>query len=755
MLPDTLESIIQEKKNPLNVTELNVSLEDLSKCFHFENLEILRIIGFGNSMPLPKEILNFKKLHTIKLNDFLSVFPAFLAEMPQLKELSLPSYYSLQHPLDFPDIFHTFTHLEDLAVGLIFDIERPDLNFPSSIFKMKKLKKLYLSIKNEHSVPKDAFLGLDSLEKLYLTYGSISQELQENIFSLKKLRKLTLNGAYTYNKTELRDCIRFENHFSEKITNLKKLEKLVIKSGKISKIPEFLKKLTSLQELDLSNNDIKDFPFLLSELPNLTKIDFSENKSLLLDNVLEGGEHLTEIKVTSCNLKNVPQNVQNCQKLEILNISNNKLAFLPSEILKIPNLTMLKIDKNTLSNTTELKTGTINALIVSFKQRNLSENLQLLEFALIQNHTEVLKNAIKEDLLACLYASNASVRLNTLIALENHIKIPFSLNLDPKTTLISVLGKISGMNMTAITKFFKEKGYKIINKIDPKTTHICISEQSKISLTDINKAVFEQNIVLSLPKHLKEFQQLLEKPYLLDTKTDAVADMTQNVGDLLKSNDASNQQLALQIMETGGVPDDLMYVLALMMIDSEHYFGAVFDGKSRKIRKLLQKYAPTSLQALVAKYYKKTSENIFKFVLEEENIDKKLLLKAGLLYDEVEDAEKYHIRKHYDVFVNWGLKQGGDYLKIIYKTCLKGNILDFSGRRMHTNQLFREELLAFPEIEIIEVGTLEGVSLGYTTNIPTIKEMRVKTISNTTIQRIQKVYSQLKITVKERKMEYL
>ena len=100
------------------------------------------------------------------------------------------------------------------------------------------------------------------------------------------------------------------------------------------------------------------------------------------------------------------------------------------------------------------------------------------------------------------------------------------------------------------------------------------------------------------------------------------------------------------------------------------------------------------------------------------------------------------------MFFNWGIKKGGEYLKIIYKANLKDNLLDFSERKMHTKQLFREELLAFPEIEIIEVRQLEGVALGYGTNIPTIKEIIVSVISKTTIQRIQKVYPQLKITIK-------
>ncbi len=749
---DTLGSIMLSHKNPLDVKELQITLEDLDKCFHFENLEVLDIIDFGNSAsPLPKEVLNFKKLHTIKLNDFFSIFPDFLAEMPQLKNLTLPAYYSLQYPLDFPDIFHTFEHLESLKIGLYFDTNRPDVKFPTSISKMKKLKRLHLQINQMEDLSKDTFLGLESLEELNITYGSISNEIQENIFLLKNLKNLSLNGSFTYTNRELNSRLRFENGFSEKIINLKKLEKLSISKGKLTKIPHFLKELTSLQELDLTDNNIQKFPFLLSEMPNLTKLDISGNKNLLLETILQGGDNLREIDITSCNLKNIPANIQNCQKLEILNVSTNKLAILPSEILKIPTLTTLKIDRNTLSNTTELKTSTINALILSFRQRNLAENLQILEFSLIQNHTKILKSAKKKDLLTCLYAPNPSVRLNALIALEKHIKMPFSLDLDPKTTLISVLGKIAGANMVDITKFFKEKGYKIINKIDPKTTHICISEQSKTSLADVNKAVFEQNIKLSLPKHLKDFQQLLEKPYLLDTKTDAlataVADMTQNVGDLLKSNNADNQQLALQIMETGGVPDDLMYVLALMIIENQYYFGTNFEGKSRKIRKLLQKYAPTSLQAVVAKYYKKTAYDILKFVLEEESIDQKQLLKAGLQYDKVENTS-YYPQINYNVFFKWGIKKGGEYLKIIYKNCLEGNVLNFSKHLIHTKQLFREELLAFPEIEVIEVSKLDGVTLGYATNIPTIKEIIVSVISKTTIQRIQKVYPQLKITIK-------
>lgn len=733
--------------NPLDVTELNVSTDKLDNCLIFKNLEVLVVPSHGNSILLPQELTQLEKLHTIRLNSFPSAFPAFLAKMQQLKHLSFPRFYMMDYAFDFPDILDTFEHLESLEIGFIFDTNRPDLKFPTTISKMKNLKKLHLQINQMEDLPKDVFLGLESLEEMSITYGSISKEMQENIFSLKKLKNLALNGAYTYSKKELGEKTRFEDVFSEKITDLTNLQKLSISSGKLTKIPNFFKNLTSLEELYLMENDLKEFPFLLSEFPNLRKLDISGNKNLLLNTIFEGGEHLREIKVSSCNLKNIPTNVENCQKLEILNVSNNQLVFLPIEILHLPNLTTLKIDKNTLSNTTELKTSIINNLILSFKTRNLPENLQKLEFWLIQNDTENLKDAKKEDLLTCLYATNASLRLNTLIALENHIEMPFSLDLDKKTTIISVLGKIAGANMVDITKFFREKGYKIINKITKETTHICISEQPKISLTDINEAVLIQNMLLSLPKHLKEFQQLLEKPYLLDVS----ADMTQNIADLLKSNDAGNQQLALQMMENGGIPDDLMYVLVLMVIENQYYFPADFKGKSQKIRKLLQKYAPTSLQAVVAKYYKKTSDNLLKFVLEEESIDQKQLLEAGLQYRYVENADKYYPKIYYNIFFYWALKQGGDYLKIIYKTHLKGNLLDFSLHKMHTKQLFREELLAFPEIEIIEVNILEGVTLGYSKEIPTIKQINANLASKTTIQRIQKVYPQLKLKIKTRK----
>ena len=42
------------------------------------------------------------------------------------------------------------------------------------------------------------------------------------------------------------------------------------------------------------------------------------------------------------------------------------------------------------------------------------------------------------------------------------------------------------------------------------------------------------------------------------------------------------------------------------------------------------------------------------------------------------------------MFFIWGIKKGGEYLKIIYKANLKDNLLDFSERKMHTKQLFRK-----------------------------------------------------------------
>ncbi len=749
-------------KKPDDVTELNIHAQDLAKCFNFNNLEVLNI-SYGDDYVLPKELAKLPKLHTINLGSFPKEFPTFFTEMKQLKHLQFPHFYSYYSKVDkkilFLDIFDKLESLESLVISFTFceppEVvkEQPTYNpyanktilaVPDSIFKMKNLKKLDININQMEDLPKDAFLGLKSIEELSLGYGSITQEMQENIFSLKTLKKLSFNGNFVYLKAEMAQRTRFEV-FSEKITNLKKLESLSIVNSKITEIPVFFKKLTQLQELDFSNNDIKALPFLLSDMPHLTKLVLNGNRKLLIDKIFINKNNLRELELIACNLKNIPDSILNCERLEKINFFANKLDFLSEKILQLPSLLDIYIDKNPFCKTTELKTSTtVNNLLASFKKRNLSIQLQMLEFSLIQNRMEIVQNAKKEDLLACLYVANAPIRRNALIALENHIKNPFSLKLDKKSTLISVLGDVAGVKITALTNFFKEKEYKIISKITDKTTHICIGEQPKIALETILETVSKQKMVLVLPKHLKDFQQLLEKPYLLDVSEE----MTKNIGDLLKSENADNQQLAMQMMDVGGIPDEILYLLVLMVMgNASSYFGGNFKDKSQKIRQLLAKYAPSNLLAAVEKYYRKGTDNGIKLLLNEEEIDRKALLKAGLDYFYVEEVKHAYENHYYNILSDWGIKEGGEYAKIIFKKHLKSNILDFSGTYIDAKYLFVQELAEFTEIQTIKLLGIRGSLGNLNANIPNIKKIIVNFITDTLQKKLQKLFPQMKIEI--------
>ncbi len=750
-------------QNPSDVTELNIIAENLDKCLSFNNLEILNI-SYGYDFVLPEELINLKKLHTINLGSFPVKFPTFLTEMKQLKHLQFPHFYRYSNYVKdyelFFDDFDKMENLESLTIYFIFcdfpnekteptyneythsydQIEQKKLlPVPNSIFKMKNLKKLDLSINKVEELPENAFLGLENIEELSLSYGSMTTQTQENIFSLKNLKKLNFNGNFVYLKAEMAQRTRFEN-FSEKIINLKNLQSLSIINSKITEIPAFFKQLTQLEELDFRSNDIKDLPFLLSEMPNLAKLVLNGNKKLLIDKIFNNKNNLRELELIACNLKNVPESILNCEKLEKLNLFANKLEFLPEKILQLPNLLELEIDKNPFCNTTELKTSTtVNNLLESFRKRKLSTKLQMLELSLIQNRTEILKNAEKEDLLACLYTANAPIRRNALATLENHIKTPFSLELEKEKAVISILGDVAGIKITALTNFFKEKEYKIISKITAQTTHICIGEQPKIDLKSILEVVSEQKISLALPKHLKDFQQLLEKPYLLEVSEE----MTQNILDLLLSENVDNQQLALQMMETGGIPSDILYILVLMIMGNWNSF----EGKSQKIRLLLAKYAPTGLLAAVQKYYRKGPDTGIKMLFKEDAVNKKQFVVAGLDYFYEEEFKYDYNSRCYRMFFDESMKIGGEYATTIFKKYAKDNTLNISNISIDAKYLFTEAFNALAEIDTIKVKAITGNLKKLNSNVPNLKKIIVNFIANNLLEQLQKLLPNVEIKV--------
>ena len=111
---------------------------------------------------------------------------------------------------------------------------------------------------------------------------------------------------------------------SPNLSNLTKLESLLLNNNELRKLPYGFDNLNALVELNLSNNQFDTIPEGLYNLTNLQRLSFSGN----------------QIKIIS-------QNIEKLKNLESLDLSDNKLSTLPT-VLNNLNLKELCLDKNSL-----------------------------------------------------------------------------------------------------------------------------------------------------------------------------------------------------------------------------------------------------------------------------------------------------------------------------------------------------------------------------------------------------------------------
>ncbi|MBS1584497.1 MAG: leucine-rich repeat domain-containing protein [Bacteroidetes bacterium] len=243
MKPHIREKLQRLKSNTTNLQltsgRLKVIPLELKRCSDLKYLDL-----FGNSIQtVPDWFFQFKLLENLSLkNNSLKDFPTIIFTLEKLTSVNL-SGNQINSLTD-----HQFANLMniqkvDISYNSIKEIdfkkvERPKcihLNmkgnklekFPKGISQIKTLEKLNLSENKISAFSDDAFLELENLTELDLSYNELTY-LPASLGKLTKLKKLNLSG------------------------------------NNISALPIEFENLTSLESLDLNGNPIGNVPIEIS-----------------------------------------------------------------------------------------------------------------------------------------------------------------------------------------------------------------------------------------------------------------------------------------------------------------------------------------------------------------------------------------------------------------------------------------------------------------------------------------------------------
>lgn len=146
-------------------------------------------------------------------------------------------------------------------------------------------------------------------------------EIPEEVFELTQLQTLLLGKSYQPN----------ENQNNR---------------NRISFIPVELSLLKNLQGLGLANNEFNEFPTIVTNLPRLQTLMLNDNQLVTIPLEIGQLRHLQILGLNNNLILNIPKEIGNLRQLKVLGLTNNRLTTLPESFIRFQHLEQLGLSRN-------------------------------------------------------------------------------------------------------------------------------------------------------------------------------------------------------------------------------------------------------------------------------------------------------------------------------------------------------------------------------------------------------------------------
>ncbi|MDF2192091.1 BRCT domain-containing protein [Paraflavitalea sp. CAU 1676] len=366
----------------------------------------------------------------------------------------------------------------------------------------------------------------------------------------------------------------------------------------------------------------------------------------LPDDLLKGDD-LVKLVVRNSTIS-LPANIGTQKQLKELHLIDCKVDALPAGLLQLHE-TFFFFERNEPANVQ------VAALVLYDHQRK----------KISREHAELYLDLLKSDSTAdctdpLLYDALdyrlPAVRSAALARLHN-MPVPDSI---AAGSVICIQGKPSAFNISDIKERLNNLQLKLTDKPNASVTHVIVAEEPGWN----GKAPAGKSILTD-----QQFYQWLNKAdqLFLSNDTEENKDARQNIADMLHSGDASNAELALQMLKTNGVSKALLTDLFLF------YHKTQDKGLKRKAKQIFKQHAPEPVVTYL-----------------EANAHKHL----GTL----------EVYTHFQSFIEWA--ESGGYLDVVkialhnrdYSSLIAYGSLENSRKMML--QLIEDETLDLSEIRI-------------------------------------------------------
>ncbi|MDJ1471835.1 leucine-rich repeat domain-containing protein [Xanthocytophaga flava] len=425
-------------------------------------------------------------------------------------------------------------------------------------------------------------------------------------------------------------------------------------------------------------------------------------------------QKITQLSFSKADLTNLPEQLKSFTHLKVIDLAYNGFETIPVWITSLKELTNISLYANPILKKTELKESMITKLITQSNKQNTSTPLRELYLNLLQNQPN--ESTTPKELLPALSMDIELLNRKAMQELLKKVTNPLK-ETGTSSQHIALIGKFKGISVPETIEQLKQHGIEASEKLTPTTTLLCIGES--LTAKQVTE-VLKYQLPLALPQHLRDFLQQLDRPYLKESDTET----QENLFRLLRSQEESNVKLAAEIMLSGGVPDDLFYMILLLSFLKAGGYRAGF-------KKVLEKYTTPEQYDFIVKQQKagfyKTIDLLFDKPSELFDLNK--LVATGLRIFAIENSQRMKsyndegFLRPFHYLVKRCFVAGGEPARLAIKAQLEEKTLNvlFTDDSYFGKFKLPTELLEFTDVERIICS--QNVMTEVATNRKTIQKM--------------------------------
>jgi len=533
-----------------------------------ENIQKIRSLIWTNAPvndQLALELIKANKLNKVLLPELVAV--TITTKEESIKEEYLAYLKQVLPPFQYLPIANSKFNDNSKDIAGLIEVVEADVMLLTHFKRTKKGLEEFLKYPLLKSSPyrKEAVTTYTDQIKEVIKRGYTNYHLVLNYLTFEELENLfqdDIIGNFAWSRIILNNSMLAD--IPPSLANIKTLRSLDIRGSGFKEFPYSIFQLNNLKQLSINKLSCPTLPQDWSSLPNLTHLDFGSSQLLINDfSFIDTLPQLKELNINDCKL------------------SSNYLLMHKKRIpikrwYNFRHLSSFPLDK-------------FLTYASALKKSSLSQEDQKYFFDLVLRHKnfEELPNFTPTALLKALSINSTPLKIECFKRLEQWTANRKGIGRLKKGSTIYILGK-TNLGKKNIQNKLKELGIQYASKFSEEVTHLLVGKNPKGPFQERF-----QHLSIITENQLQKFFSTHQPQFIEQGVNSDQTEIQERLISLLSSPDAANVLIGLEILQSGGVPADLIEQLLVLQ---KTYDNSKVRAKAKQ---LLELYAPSEWLPLI------------------------------------------------------------------------------------------------------------------------------------------------------------